>query len=125
MDGPGDPGGWRGAAYGERKKKRLGAQLISSLNAPQRHPFQQKLVEGLLRAWAEEKTSGHRANHGSFLFKDVYIEIMRLKDRRHFPRKEMPFGERAQEEHLKGMEEEEENLPSSRNCSSRPCFELL
>lgn len=49
--------------------------------------------------------SAHRANHGSFLFKDLYNEIMRPKDRRDFPGDEMPLGEKAQDEDLKGMEE--------------------
>lgn len=43
---------------------------------------------------------------------------------RDFPRDEMPLGEKAQGEDLKGMEEGG-NLPSSRNWSFSPSFVFM
>ena len=113
-----------GVASAERKKREWESGGISSLNAPPLHAFQRKLVEGLLRAGAEEKMSDCRANRGSFLFRDLYNEIMRPKDMKDFPRNEMPLGEKAQSDGSKGNGGGE-NLPSSRNWSSSSCFVLM
>lgn len=90
-----------GVASAERKKREWENRGISSFIAPQRHPFQWKLVEGLGRTRVEEKMSARRANHSSFLFKDLYNEIIRPKDTKNFPTNEMPLGKKAQKDRSK------------------------
>ena len=42
--------------------------------------------------------SARRANRSSFPFKDLYNEIIRPKDVRNFPTKEMPLGKKGQKD---------------------------
>lgn len=110
-----------GGECGEKEKREWEENGgISSLIALQLHPFQRKLVAGLLRDQAEEKMSARRASRSSFLFKDLYNEVIRPKDMRDFPRNEMPLGKKAQDDGSKGNGGGE-NRPPSQNWSSRLC----
>lgn len=63
--------------------------------------------------------SARRANGSSLLFKNLYNEIIRPKDVRNFPTKEMPLGKKGQKDKSERNGGGETQLPS-RNWSSRP-----
>lgn len=72
---------------------------------PSATSFSAKAGRRLTKSPGRRKDVRTQQTTALFLFKDLYNEIMRPKDMRDYPRNEMPLGEKAQDEDLKGTEE--------------------